>query len=119
MAAPPRPAALAALRGEVGSEQEMSFNRLVFALVVLVYLLTAGRSVAAQSLPALALWGALAIGVFLHIRFRPGRNTPRRAFALLLDMGFRPGSSTRAARRPPPSSWSTFGSSSATASASG
>ena len=85
---PPRPpAALAALRGEVGSEQEMSFNRLVFALAIFAYLLTAGRSVAAQLLPDLALWGALALGVFLHGRVRPGRSTPRRAFALLLDMG--------------------------------
>ncbi len=81
------PAALVALRGEVGSEQEMSFNRLVFALAIFAYLLTAGRSVAAQLLPDLALWGALALGVFLHGRVRPGRSTPRRAFALLLDMG--------------------------------
>ena len=82
------PAALAALRGEVGSEQEMSFNRLVFALAIFAYLFTAGRSVAAQSLPDLALWGALALGVFLHIKVRPRRNVPRRVFALLLDMGF-------------------------------
>ena len=58
MAAPPRPAALAALRGEVGSEQEMSFNRLVFALVVFAYLLTAGRSVAARLLPTSRSGGA-------------------------------------------------------------
>jgi two-component system, sensor histidine kinase RpfC len=82
------PAAFAALRGEVGSEQEMSFNRLVFALAIFAYLFTAGRSVAAQSLPDLALWGALALGVFLHIKLRPRRNVPRRVFALLLDMGF-------------------------------
>jgi two-component system sensor histidine kinase RpfC len=76
------------LRGEVGSEQEMSFNRLAFGLAILAYLLTAGRGVADVALPALGLWGYLALGVFLHNRFRPGPNTPRRAFALLLDMGF-------------------------------
>ncbi len=81
------PAALAALRGEVGSEQEMSFNRLVFALAIFAYLLTAGRGVAAQLLPDLALWGSLALGVFLHSRLRPVRSMPRRGFALLLDIG--------------------------------
>ena len=84
-AAPPR---LAALRGEVGSEQEMSFNRLAFGLAIGAYLLTAGDRVADAILPALALWAALALGVFLHIRIRPGRNAPRRAAALLLDTGF-------------------------------
>jgi two-component system sensor histidine kinase RpfC len=82
------PPAFSSLRGEVGSEQEMSFNRLVFALVIFAYLLTAGQSVAAVVLPDLALWGAFALVVFMHIRLRPGRNAGRRAFALLLDMGF-------------------------------
>ncbi len=84
----PRQPAFVSLRGEVGSEQEMSFNRLAFGLAILAYLLTAGRGVADVALPALGLWGYLALGVFLHNRFRPGPNTPRRAFALLLDMGF-------------------------------
>ena len=86
--AAPLPPRLAALRGEVGSEQEMSFNRLVFGLAIGAYLLTAGDRVADPILPALALWAALALGVFLHIRLRPGRNAPRRAAALLIDTGF-------------------------------
>ena len=83
----PPPSALAALRGEVGSEQEMSVNRLAFGLAICAYLYTAGRSIADDALPGLVVWGALGLAVFAHIRFRPGRNTPRRAFALLLDMG--------------------------------
>ena len=71
----------------------MSFNRLAFALAICIYLLTAGRTVAIQESPLLglweviALWGACAIGVFVHIRARPGRNVLRRGFAMLLDMG--------------------------------
>ncbi len=86
-AARPLPPALAALRGEVGSEQEMSVNRLGLGLVVFAYLYTVGRSIADEALPGLVLWGALGLAIFVHIRFRPGRNAPRRAVALLGDMG--------------------------------
>src|SRR5690349_12455439 len=79
---------LGSLRGEAGSEEEMSFNRLGFALVILVYLLTAGASVADEQLPNLFYWSCLAVGVFVHIRLRPGHSRLRRGFALLLDMGF-------------------------------
>ncbi len=84
----PRPQAFAGLRGEVGSEQEMSFNRLAFTLVWFAYLLAIDGPVAERSLPLVLLWSPLALGVFLHIRHRPGPNAPRRAFALLVDMGF-------------------------------
>jgi two-component system sensor histidine kinase RpfC len=83
----PLPPALAALRGEVGSEREMSVNRLGFGLAVLAYLYTAARPIADAALPGLVLWGLLGFAIFAHIRFRPGRNTPRRAVALLGDMG--------------------------------
>ncbi|MBV1799445.1 hybrid sensor histidine kinase/response regulator [Siccirubricoccus sp. G192] len=66
----------------------MSFNRLGFALVIFVYLLTAGASVADEQLPNLFYWSCLAVGVFVHIRLRPGHSRLRRGFALLLDMGF-------------------------------
>ncbi|MBL6456596.1 response regulator [Belnapia sp. T6] len=82
------PSDLARLRGQVGTEQEMSFNRLVFALVFLLYFCTAGAPIAGEALPNLGWWTLISLGVFLHIRWRPGPNTPRRSFALLLDMGF-------------------------------
>ncbi|WP_135466424.1 hybrid sensor histidine kinase/response regulator [Crenalkalicoccus roseus] len=75
------------LRGEAGSEQEMSFNRLLFATVFCVYLTTAGQEAADPGLYGLAIWSALALGIFVHIRLRPERCTIRRSFALLLDMG--------------------------------
>lgn len=80
---------LSHLRGEVGSEQEMSFNRLAFAVVFSIYLPTIGSAISDDAMVKLALWSAVAVGVFLHIRLWPERFvTQRRAFALLLDMGF-------------------------------
>ena len=81
-------AGLGALRGQVGTEQEMSFNRLVFAMVFGLYFATAGAPIAAVGLPKLSWWILVSIGIFLHIRWRPAPSTPRRGFALLLDMGF-------------------------------
>ncbi|MFC7474718.1 response regulator [Dankookia sp. GCM10030260] len=76
------------LRGQVGTEQEMSFNRLIFAAVFAVYLPTFGAPILPVALPMLAFWGACALGIFLHIRHAPGLSTPRRSFALLVDTGF-------------------------------
>ncbi|TDH61074.1 sensor histidine kinase [Dankookia rubra] len=86
-AAPRRPS-LGGLRGLVGTEQEMSFNRLIFAGVFALYLPTLGAPILADSLPLLAVWSACALGIFLHIRLSPAVSTPRRAFALLADTGF-------------------------------
>ncbi|MBK1660943.1 sensor histidine kinase, partial [Paracraurococcus ruber] len=86
-AGPPRLPGLGGLRGQVGTEQEMSFNRLLFALFFALYLPTLGASILGQGLVMLAVWGGAAIGIFLHIRLRPGLSTPRRAFALVVDTG--------------------------------
>ena len=86
-AAPRRPS-LGGLRGQVGTEQEMSFNRLVFAAAFALYLPTLGAPIMATGLPMLALWSSCALGIFLHIRLSPEPNTVRRALALLADMGF-------------------------------
>lgn len=66
----------------------MSRNRLGFALVIGLYLLTLGRSVADPALAGLACWSGLALGIFLHLRLWPERSLVRRGVALLLDMGF-------------------------------
>src|SRR4051794_16923877 len=66
----------------------MSFNRLIFAAVFALYLPTLGAPILAAGLPMLAVWGACALGIFLHIRVSPAVSTPRRAFALLVDTGF-------------------------------
>jgi two-component system sensor histidine kinase RpfC len=84
----PYRAGIGSLRGQVGTEQEMSFNRLVFALVFLLYFSTAGTLIAGESLPILVGWTFFGLGVFLHIRFSPAPSTLRRGFALFLDMGF-------------------------------
>lgn len=66
----------------------MSLNRLGFGLVIGLYLLTLGRSVADPALAGLACWSSLALGIFLHMRLWPQRSLVRRGVALLLDMGF-------------------------------
>ncbi|MFC7542697.1 histidine kinase dimerization/phospho-acceptor domain-containing protein [Siccirubricoccus deserti] len=78
----------AALHGDLGSEQQMSFNRLVFAVILVVYLLTLGAPVAGPALGWFGAWSLLALGVYLHIRLRRRPSTLRRGFALLLDTGF-------------------------------
>ncbi|WP_169747448.1 ATP-binding protein [Belnapia moabensis] len=79
---------LRVLRGQVGTEQEMSFNRLIFALAFVIYFATAGQAIAADARPALLWWIAFSLAIFGHIRWRPALSTPRRSVALLLDMGF-------------------------------
>ena len=85
MTSMPRRPTLGGLRGEVGTEQEMSFNRLVFAAVFTIYLGTVGTAIRSAALPLLLLWSACALAVFLHIRARRRPSTLRRAFALVLD----------------------------------
>ncbi len=75
------------LLGEVGSEQEMSVNRLLFAGVFALYLPTLGAPILAEGLRMLAVWSACAVLIILHIRLRPVPSPSRRAFALLADIG--------------------------------
>ncbi len=44
---------LRVLRGQVGTEQEMSFNRLIFALAFVIYFATAGQAIAANTVRCL------------------------------------------------------------------
>ncbi|RAI60100.1 sensor histidine kinase [Roseicella frigidaeris] len=74
-------------RGRVGTEQEMSVNRLAFTAVFALYLPTLGAPILRMGLPLLVVWALCGLFIALHIRLRPEPNTPRRAFALLLDIG--------------------------------
>ncbi|MDO9708552.1 response regulator [Paracraurococcus lichenis] len=85
--AAPRRLLLGGLRGPTGSEREMSFNRLLFALAFAAYLPAAGGDLLRQGMPILLAWGLCALGIFAHIRLTRGPSMLRRAFALLLDIG--------------------------------
>jgi two-component system, sensor histidine kinase RpfC len=85
-AASPAPI-LGRARGRVGTEQEMSVNRLAFTTVFALYLPTLGAPILDVSLPLLVVWALCGLLIAAHIRLSPAPNTPRRAFALLLDIG--------------------------------
>lgn len=76
----------AALRGRPDTEHEMSFNRLAFALIISLYLLTQDTNVLAIYV-SLAYW-IVAIGLFVHIIVFFRTNMIRRFVALCLDILF-------------------------------
>ncbi|PWC30670.1 ATP-binding protein [Teichococcus aestuarii] len=91
-APPPRRGLLsrlrARLRGRPDSEHEMSFNRLAFAVIIILVLLVDGSAESRSALLVMALYVTLALGVLGHILVSPGISQPRRLAALLLDCGF-------------------------------
>lgn len=77
------------LRNRPDSEHEMSFNRLIFSLIIVgVLLVNRGSSDLGNALDVMALYITLALGVLSHILLFPGVSRGRRLFALLLDCGF-------------------------------
>ena len=76
----------ARLSGRADSEHEMSVNRFVFLMLMVVYLWA--RPVPQQSwaLFTLACGLALTIGIFAHIVWRPGVNGIRRSIAICADL---------------------------------
>ena len=77
------------LRGRPDSEHEMSFNRLIFSIIIVIVLLANRHSSdLGSALNVMALYIPLAVGVLVHILFYPGVSRGRRIFALLLDCGF-------------------------------
>ena len=77
------------LRGRPDSEHEMSFNRLAFAVIIVIVLLVNRSSGGLGSaLAVMALYIPLALGVLGHILLFPGISRGRRLFALVLDCGF-------------------------------
>jgi two-component system sensor histidine kinase RpfC len=79
----------ASLRGRPDSEHEMSFNRLALCLIVFCYLMVlvvSGDRGMTQQLILMFLYPAVAVGIFLHILWRPQRSYTRRYFALVVDI---------------------------------
>lgn len=76
------------LRNRPDSEHEMSFNRLGFAAIIILFLVARGREDEVASLRAMGLYVALAFGVLAHILIFPATNPARRVAAILLDLGF-------------------------------
>ena len=66
----------------------MSLNRLAFGVLILACQVLVLPPDPAAARLAVALWGALSLGVFLHILMRPESSPTRRAVALLFDTGF-------------------------------
>lgn len=76
----------AKLRGRPDSEHEMSFNRLVFAALIVIYVAALGERSAAIALSAMGIYALGSVGIFLHILLYPNSSRPRRLFALCWDM---------------------------------
>ncbi len=67
----------------------MSFNRLALCLIIFCYLMVlvvSGSGGITQQLVLMFLYPAVAVGIFLHILWRPQRSYTRRYFALVLDI---------------------------------
>ncbi|WP_169516654.1 sensor histidine kinase [Kaistia adipata] len=77
------------LRERPDSEHEMSFNRLVFAIIIVIVLLVnrSGGDMG-YALDVMALYIPLALAVLAHILIYPGISRGRRFFALVMDCGF-------------------------------
>jgi two-component system sensor histidine kinase RpfC len=74
------------LRGRRDSEHEMSFNRLAFSLIIIIYLSIAGGG--AVTAPLIGAWAYafFTIVIFAHILLRPDISKVRRFLALTLDV---------------------------------
>src|SRR6478609_6641158 len=73
----------ARLRDRPDSEHEMSYNRLVFAtIIVIVLLVNRSSDDIGYALDVMALYIPLALGVLCHILLYPGVSRARRFFAL-------------------------------------
>ncbi|WEK52198.1 MAG: ATP-binding protein [Candidatus Kaistia colombiensis] len=67
----------------------MSYNRLVFAIIIVIVLLVYRSSDdMGYALDVMALYIPLALGVLGHILLFPGISRARRFFALVMDCGF-------------------------------
>jgi two-component system sensor histidine kinase RpfC len=86
----PTPGGLHSLRARLSaradSEHEMSVNRFVFLMLMVVYLWVRPVPQESWALLTLACGLALTIGIFAHIVWRPGVNHIRRGIAICADL---------------------------------
>jgi two-component system, sensor histidine kinase RpfC len=87
---PPQDGLLAALRARLAarpdSEHEMSVNRLIFLVLMMLYLWARPVPQQQWALVAMACGLVLTIGLFAHIVWRPGANPVRRVIAFCADL---------------------------------
>jgi two-component system sensor histidine kinase RpfC len=76
----------ASLRGRPDSEHEMSFNRLVFCLVIIAYLAFSGFGFTSPPMVLTLTYAGIFLFVFLHILWRPRSSRARRFFAMVGDL---------------------------------
>src|ERR1700761_2213093 len=76
----------ASLRGRPDSEHEMSFNRLVFCLVIIAYLAFSGFGSPSPPMVLTLSYAGIFFFVFLHILWRPQSSRARRFFAMVGDL---------------------------------
>jgi two-component system sensor histidine kinase RpfC len=76
----------ARLSGRADSEHEMSVNRFVFLMLMVVYLWVRPVPQESWALLTLACGLALTIGIFGHIVWRPGVSSIRRSIAICADL---------------------------------
>jgi two-component system, sensor histidine kinase RpfC len=76
----------ARLNGRADSEHEMSVNRFVFLMLMVVYLWVRPVPLQSWALLTLVCGLALTIGIFAHIIWRPGISSIRRSIAICADL---------------------------------
>ena len=74
------------LAGRPDSEHEMSVNRFIFLVLMMIYLWTRPVPQQQWALVAMACGLVLTIGLFAHILWRPESNPVRRAIAFSADL---------------------------------
>ena len=77
----------ASLRGRPDSEHEMSFNRLIFCALIVVYLLIVRPPGYCAGLVVVAVCTVIALSAFAHLLARPNSSATRRFIVLLSDLG--------------------------------
>jgi two-component system, sensor histidine kinase RpfC len=76
----------ARLTGRPDSEHEMSVNRFIFLVLMMLYLWARPVPQQQWALVAMACGLVLTIGLFAHIVWRPGANPVRRVIAFCADL---------------------------------
>jgi two-component system sensor histidine kinase RpfC len=76
----------ARLAARTDSEHEMSVNRLVFLLLMVLYLWAAPVAQQRWALIAMGCGLIVTLGIFAHLLWRPATNNVRRAIALCADL---------------------------------